>query len=396
MKIYCVFWSFLCQMYAERTSLGKHDKVGKGKDNSTQVYLVSALDVFFTSVFDSLERVISPNRKLNMNPKYRQKGTTPHQKRSTSSTTSPPITLEDLCTHNTVTRFYAKNIACEICHQVPALGWLWRCTQDRDSILLADVVDQSIGNRNNNVSDLQASTVSNGHTKTTHTPIFNLPDLDADGDLEKHPLEEQTDTTLYSDAPVTGIPSQQQNGKATITNEHSCLDKAFVSPLPEKSTVEDTTPKLSIFDTECQFKCCHTCRQSLLSRSFLSLDAIAKGDIPQTVITGFGFHDDGPRASKAGIVRNIGSRTRKHAAQDTKTVSKYNDNKGEGETVIRTSARPSRLPVPVKSGSMVWPASFSFKEKTELPKVPRALGFNTNMTKTEGEIIETEIPDATT
>ena len=54
---------------------------------------------------------------------------------------------------------------------------------------------------------------------------------------------------------------------------------------------------------ECQFKCCHFCRPTLVDRSFLSLNGIANGDIPPTAITGFGFHLQKKRP--IGLVKHV-------------------------------------------------------------------------------------------
>lgn len=60
---------------------------------------------------------------------------------------------------------------------------------------------------------------------------------------------------------------------------------------------------------ECQFKCCHTCRPSLLDRSYLSLNAIANDDLPYTAITGFGFNLQKFRpVGDVEIVKNLGLR----------------------------------------------------------------------------------------
>ncbi|KAI1865792.1 hypothetical protein JX265_008115 [Neoarthrinium moseri] len=51
------------------------------------------------------------------------------------------------------------------------------------------------------------------------------------------------------------------------------------------------------------------CRPTCELRSYLSLDGIAKGDIPPTAATGFGFHLHGERpVGDANIVKNIGYR----------------------------------------------------------------------------------------
>ena len=56
------------------------------------------------------------------------------------------------------------------------------------------------------------------------------------------------------------------------------------------TTTNSKTPWLPLPNGECQFKCCHTCRPTLLERSHLRLNAIANGEIPSTALLGFGFH----------------------------------------------------------------------------------------------------------
>lgn len=46
---------------------------------------------------------------------------------------------------------------------------------------------------------------------------------------------------------------------------------------------------------ECQYKICPHCRPAAADRAYLSLNAIANGDIPPTAATGYGFHVMGER-----------------------------------------------------------------------------------------------------
>jgi hypothetical protein len=39
------------------------------------------------------------------------------------------------CTHLTMTRLYTTDFRCAICYQVSAVGWVYRCTQDRELTL---------------------------------------------------------------------------------------------------------------------------------------------------------------------------------------------------------------------------------------------------------------------
>jgi len=62
-------------------------------------------------------------------------------------------------------------------------------------------------------------------------------------------------------------------------------------------------------DSECQFKCCHYCRPSLVDRSYLSLDEIANGGISPSAAAGFGFHLMGKRpVALVKHVKNLGLR----------------------------------------------------------------------------------------
>jgi hypothetical protein len=47
------------------------------------------------------------------------------------------------CTHMTVTRLYTQELCCSTCLRVPPLGWLYRCTQDRE-LLLEDDLERGI------------------------------------------------------------------------------------------------------------------------------------------------------------------------------------------------------------------------------------------------------------
>jgi hypothetical protein len=42
------------------------------------------------------------------------------------------------CTHLTMTRLYTKDFRCVMCLRTSSMGWLWRCTQDRDLMLEED------------------------------------------------------------------------------------------------------------------------------------------------------------------------------------------------------------------------------------------------------------------
>ncbi len=60
-------------------------------------------------------------------------------------------------------------------------------------------------------------------------------------------------------------------------------------PKPEDIQLSDT-PWVVPPGDECQYKVCHSCRPSCADRTHLSLDAVVKGEVPVTALTGFGFN----------------------------------------------------------------------------------------------------------
>jgi hypothetical protein len=39
------------------------------------------------------------------------------------------------CTHLTMTRLYTNEYRCSICLRIGSMGWVYRCTQDRELLL---------------------------------------------------------------------------------------------------------------------------------------------------------------------------------------------------------------------------------------------------------------------
>lgn len=60
---------------------------------------------------------------------------------------------------------------------------------------------------------------------------------------------------------------------------------------------------------ECQYRVCQNCRPSYADRAFLSLNAVANGEVPPTAAAGYSFHLLGQRpVIDASILLNIGCR----------------------------------------------------------------------------------------
>lgn len=55
--------------------------------------------------------------------------------RQLSNPTNPVNTRNGQCTHLTMTRLYTKDLVCTLCKRPGQLGWLYRCTQDRELLI---------------------------------------------------------------------------------------------------------------------------------------------------------------------------------------------------------------------------------------------------------------------
>jgi hypothetical protein len=53
-------------------------------------------------------------------------------------------TREGQCTHITMTRIYTEDFRCAICLEPGSMGWLYRCTQDRELLIEDDLEGDSI------------------------------------------------------------------------------------------------------------------------------------------------------------------------------------------------------------------------------------------------------------
>lgn len=55
-------------------------------------------------------------------------------------------TRDGQCTHITMTRIYTDEFRCAICLQPGTMGWLYRCTQDRELLIEDDLErDSKVG-----------------------------------------------------------------------------------------------------------------------------------------------------------------------------------------------------------------------------------------------------------
>lgn len=111
---------------------------------------------------------------------------------------------------------------------------------------------------------------------------------------------------------LQNVLAMEEHSKAAIKRTYyvpSSGTATNISSPPGFSKASTEKPWVPQDKEECQFKCCHNCRPTCQSRSYLSLDGILKDDIPPTAAVGFGFHLQNSRpVMDADIVKNIGYR----------------------------------------------------------------------------------------
>ncbi|KAK8017221.1 hypothetical protein PG991_008297 [Apiospora marii] len=222
-----------------------------------------------------------------------------HHRRPQSSTFSPT------CTHMTMTRLYEPNF-----------GWLYRCTQDRE-FMIEDLMEKGLP-----VSfDLLGASFADRKPVPSprgpalrKDPLSFLTEIAAD-DLKSY-TPQQIKTILEQREKLHKILRRQPRhtlrrsyyypSSGSRLNVGSTLP---IGPAEYEELCDQKKPWVASEAQECQFKCCHACRPTCEQRASLSLDGIAKGDIPPTAISGFGFHLQGSRpVMDAGTVQNIGYR----------------------------------------------------------------------------------------
>ncbi len=109
---------------------------------------------------------------------------------------------------------------------------------------------------------------------------------------------------------------ESQSSTITLETDALGINMPSANYLPDfetsfmKSEIYSSPPKKSWFPTqECQFKCCPRCRPTFYERSYLSLDAVANGELPAIAITGLGFQCQNERpVALVKHVRNLGLR----------------------------------------------------------------------------------------
>ncbi|KAM3510618.1 hypothetical protein MY11210_005748 [Beauveria gryllotalpidicola] len=194
----------------------------------------------------------------------------------------PRPSLEAQCTHTTMTRVYGVTNLCCACHRPGPFGWVYQCTQDQEGI-----IDDALA---------QGDLASSLAIRVLSLMLIQLRSRAA---AIKSALAWLTSAT--SRWPATD----------PINSPHCCgKKKRHCPPLKPRNIISANTRfQGSTARKECLYRICARCRPTCVDRAYISIDAVADGQIPPTAATGFGFHSIAGRpVTDARLVKTIGQR----------------------------------------------------------------------------------------
>ncbi|RCI07596.1 hypothetical protein L249_1646 [Ophiocordyceps polyrhachis-furcata BCC 54312] len=213
--------------------------------------------------------------------------------------------FEPQCTHMTMTRIYDPSLLCLNCRCPGPSGWLYHCTQDRE-----DLIEHAFSRGEVASFDVLGERMLEQLKIRKGSPAAREDKLSL--------LDEMTPNQMAAYRPdqIAIMLRQRENvqtacqfqrlrtdNSAEITSHRNYSTAFEGAPGP----FEYKKPWVATFPEECRYRVCPRCRPALADRAFLSLNAVANGDIPPTAAVGYGFHTMGERpVFDAEMVQTLG------------------------------------------------------------------------------------------
>ncbi|AEO69557.1 uncharacterized protein THITE_2012147, partial [Thermothielavioides terrestris NRRL 8126] len=200
------------------------------------------------------------------------------------------------CTHDTMAVIYHDSLECLVCRRRPPQGFLYRCTVDREPLIL------DAASRGYSAAFDKCGMAFAGE--------MTLGKFGADARSNPHNLfNELTPEQLASYTPeqLAILVSQRENVSPRLRGRFIAETLVLMS-FPDDDE-DDDKPWVPDWRFECQYRVCHRCRPDSRQKSWLSLDAVLNGDILPTVATGFSFSLQGFRpCGDVNVVKTLGCR----------------------------------------------------------------------------------------
>ncbi|KAM0264957.1 hypothetical protein ACHAQJ_000473 [Trichoderma viride] len=214
--------------------------------------------------------------------------------------------FEPQCTHATMTRIYSPSLLCSSCRYPGPSGWLYQCTQDREDLIENAVVRGEFVNMDQVGRQLTPMMgIRKGSPAAREDRLSFFKEISQEQLANYHPDQ------------VAHILRQRENVQLVIQRDKVRKNSAAIlSRLAQPYGLDSAScsiglqkPWLCSPQEECQYRVCQNCRPGCADRSFLSLDAVANGEVPPTAAAGYSFHLLGQRpVIDARSLMNIGCR----------------------------------------------------------------------------------------
>ncbi|KAL6890834.1 hypothetical protein GGI43DRAFT_387294 [Trichoderma evansii] len=205
-----------------------------------------------------------------------------------------------------MTRVYSPTLLCSNCRYPGPSGWLYQCTQDRE-----DLIEHAVK---------QGEFVNMDHIGSQLTPMMGTrkgtPAAREDR-LSFFKEISQKQLATYQPDQIATILRQRENVQLAIQRDKVQQNSATIlSRLAQPYGLDSAScsiglqkPWLCSPQEECQYRVCQNCRPGCADRAFLSLNAVANGEVPPTAAAGYSFHLLGQRpVVDARNLLNIGCR----------------------------------------------------------------------------------------
>ncbi|KAF4963331.1 hypothetical protein FSARC_8662 [Fusarium sarcochroum] len=197
-------------------------------------------------------------------------------------------------------RVYDTKSTCSSCHEHGQFGWLYQCTQDRDKIIkeklsCMDYLDYCFR------KDMG---IRKGSEEARRDKLSFLDELTYEKMASYRP--DQIATILRQREELKDVIAKEEfrsRSSALLANTRS-NDNIYAGHWEAYE------------EQECPYKICPGCRPVCADRAFLSLNAVADGEIPPTAAAGFGFEPLGGRpVIEKDVVKSIGEHRARHLNQ---------------------------------------------------------------------------------
>ncbi|KAL3602408.1 hypothetical protein FPOAC2_06717 [Fusarium poae] len=251
------------------------------------------------------------------------------------------------CTHLTMARVYDLDAKCFSCQEPGQFGWLYQCTQDCDKIIqeklsCMDFLDYTFR---------KSMSIRKGSPEARKDKLSFLDELTPEQMACYRP--DQIATILRQRAQLKDVIAEEEFRRRSL----ALLDNT--PPLHGLDTfMGDNTGEWAYGENKsCQYRVCPRCRPVCIDRSFLSLDAVADGEIPPTAAAGFGFEALGGRpVIDKDVINHINEhRTKAHnrqmmellEEQIARMLGRHHKNPDLRNVLRKTvfAPKPRRLPI---------------------------------------------------